>query len=168
MYCYCKQARHVCMCLHIIACVCASACVAGNILPHNSLLLTYEKSICTKKKRSGKEKQEDGVQVNSDEFCCCCCCCWWAGVAGYLVLQDGFSKRERERDDVLSSEFVSAAQCDGALHARVNFLWVGAHMQRLGQMVGEQVYGVTSESSQRLQRESTCSLHECVGEGGVC
>lgn len=84
------------------------------------------------------------------------------------MLQDGFSKRERERDDVLSSEFVSAAQCDGALHARVNFLRVGAHMQRLGQMVGEQVYGVTSESSQRLQRESTCSLHECVGEGGVC
>lgn len=84
------------------------------------------------------------------------------------MLQDGFSKRERERDDVLSSEFVSAAQCDGALHARINFLRAGAHMQRLGQMVGEQVYGVTSESSQRLQRESTCSLHECVGEGGVC
>lgn len=80
------------------------------------------------------------------------------------MLQYGFSKRERERDDVLSSEFVSAAQCDGALHARVNFL----HMQRLGQMVGEQVYGVTSESRQCLQRESTCSLHECVGEGSVC
>lgn len=84
------------------------------------------------------------------------------------MLQDGLSKRERERDDVLSSEFVSAAQCDGALHARVNFLRASAHMQRLGQMVGEQVYGVTSESSQRLQGESTCSLHECVGDGGVC
>lgn len=84
----------------------------------------------------------------------------WKVGAGYLVLQQCFSKGERERGDMFLAELVPAAQGDGALHASVNFLWAGAHMQGLSQVVGEQVNGVTCERSQSLQRKSTCSAHE--------
>ncbi len=91
----------------------------------------------------------------------------WKMGAGYLVLQQCFSKGEREGGDMFLAELVPAAQGDGALHASINFLWAGAHMQGLSQVVGEQVNGVTCERSQSLQRKSTCSAHEskrvCVG-----
>lgn len=62
------------------------------------------------------------------------------------------------------AELVPAAQGDGALHASVNFLRAGAHMQGLSQVVGEQVNRVTCERSQSLQRKSTCSAHESESE----
>lgn len=74
--------------------------------------------------------------------------------AGYLVLQQCFSKGEREGGDMFLAELVPAAQGDGALHASVNFLRAGAHMQGLSQVVGEQVNRVTCERSQSLQRKA--------------
>lgn len=88
----------------------------------------------------------------------------WKRGAGYLVLQQCFSKGEREGGDMFLAELVPAAQGDGALHASVNFLRAGAHMQGLSQVVGEQVNRVMCERSQSLQRKSTCSAHESESE----
>lgn len=115
------------------------------------LLHLHNKNNAKKRKWESREGGQDG----------------WKMGAGYLVLQQCFSKGEREGGDMFLAELVPAAQGDGALHASVNFLWAGAHMQGLSQVVGEQVNGVTCERSQSLQRKSTCSAHESK-RGCVC
>lgn len=116
------------------------------------LLHLHNKNNAKKRKWESREGGQDG----------------WKMGAGYLVLQQCFSKGEREGGDMFLAELVPAAQGDGALHASVNFLWAGAHMQGLSQVVGEQVNGVTCERSQSLQRKSTCSAHESKSGCVLC